>query len=126
MLNFTLTEKAIRKMTEIICAQENPEQIQGVRISVVGGGCAGFSYYMEFITEPTPQKDQLFPDKILELDSVKPNGEPFKLKVFIDLASILYLDGASVDYVEMLQGSGFQFNNPSAIEKCSCGQSFRI
>ena len=46
------------------------------------------------------------------------------LKVFVDQASLLYLDGAEVDYVETLEGSGFKFNNPNVKSTCGCGSSF--
>ena len=46
------------------------------------------------------------------------------LKVFVDQASLLYLDGAEVDYVESLEGSGFKFNNPNMKSTCGCGSSF--
>ena len=46
------------------------------------------------------------------------------LKVFVDQASMLYLDGAEVDYVETLEGSGFKFNNPQVKSTCGCGSSF--
>jgi iron-sulfur cluster assembly accessory protein len=44
--------------------------------------------------------------------------------VFIDQASLLYLDGAEVDYVENMEGSGFKFNNPNVKSTCGCGSSF--
>ena len=46
------------------------------------------------------------------------------LKVFVDQASLLYLDGAEVDYVESMEGSGFKFNNPNVKSTCGCGSSF--
>ena len=46
------------------------------------------------------------------------------LKVFVDQASLLYLDGAEVDYVETIEGSGFKFNNPNTKSTCGCGSSF--
>jgi iron-sulfur cluster assembly protein len=46
------------------------------------------------------------------------------LQLFIDQASLLYLDGVQVDYVETLEGSGFKFNNPNVKSTCGCGSSF--
>lgn len=120
MPKIILTKRAVQKIIEIIYKQPDPEQIQGLRLSVVGGGCAGFSYKIEFASP----KALFLPDETLKFESVKPNGEPFKLKVFIDAASMLYLEGTTVDYVEALEGSGFKFENPNAQEKCACGQSF--
>jgi iron-sulfur cluster assembly protein len=102
-----LTETAVSKVKEILGGQE--PQPAGLRIAVVGGGCSGFSYSMAF--ENTPN----MLDKTYSFDG---------LKVFIDQASLLYLDGAEVDYVENLEGSGFKFNNPNVKSTCGCGSSF--
>ena len=48
------------------------------------------------------------------------------LKVFVDQASMLYLDGAQVDYVETLEGAGFKFENPNVRSTCGCGSSFQV
>ena len=104
-----LTETAITKVQEILNSQE--PQPAGLRISVVGGGCSGFSYSMAFENSPSML------DKTYNF-----NG----LKVYIDQASLLYLDGAEVDYVETLEGSGFKFNNPNVKQTCGCGSSFSV
>lgn len=102
-----LTGRAIDKVKEILTAQD--PKPAGLRISVVGGGCSGFSYSMAFENNPG------FLDKTYDFDI---------LKVFVDQASLLYLDGAEVDYVETLEGSGFKFNNPNIKSTCGCGSSF--
>ena len=102
-----LTERAVGKVKEIL-EQQDPKPA-GLRIAVVGGGCSGFSYSMAF--ENTPQ----LLDKTYQFDG---------LKVFVDQASLLYLDGANVDYVETLEGSGFKFENPNVKSTCGCGSSF--
>jgi len=102
-----LTETAVSKVREIIDTQE--PKPAGLRISVVGGGCSGFSYSMAFENAPGML------DKTYTYDG---------LKVFVDQASMLYLDGAEVDYVETLEGSGFKFNNPHVKSTCGCGSSF--
>ena len=102
-----LTEMAITKVREILDSQE--PKPSGLRIAVVGGGCSGFSYSMAF--ENTPN----MLDKTYSFDG---------LKVFVDQASLLYLDGAQVDYVETLEVSGFKFNNPNVKSTCGCGSSF--
>ena len=103
-----ITEKAIGKVKEIMSSQQPAPQ--GLRISVVGGGCSGFSYSMAF--ENTPNM----------LDKTYNFGG---LKVFVDQASMLYLDGAEVDYVESLEGAGFKFSNPNVKSTCGCGSSFQ-
>jgi iron-sulfur cluster assembly accessory protein len=102
-----LTETAITKVREILDTQE--PKPAGLRISVVGGGCSGFSYSMAFENSPGML------DKTYAFDG---------LKVFVDQASLLYLDGAQVDFVETLEGSGFKFNNPNVKSTCGCGSSF--
>jgi len=105
-----LTKKAEEKVKEIL--SEQPEPFAGLRIQVVGGGCSGFSYRMGFDKNFNDQSDAVF-----EFDG---------LKVFIDKASLLYVEGAEVDYVEGLQGAGFKFNNPNATGSCGCGSSFSV
>jgi iron-sulfur cluster assembly protein len=103
-----LTEKAIGKVKDIMSSQSPAPG--GLRIAVVGGGCSGFSYSMAFENQPNM------------LDKTYEFGE---LKVYIDQASMLYLDGAEVDYVETLEGAGFKFNNPHVKSTCGCGSSFQ-
>ena len=104
-----LTETAVGKVREILDSQE--PKPAGLRISVVGGGCSGFSYSMAFENAPNML------DKTYNFSG---------LKVFIDQASMLYLDGAEVDYVETMEGSGFKFNNPNVKSTCGCGSSFSV
>jgi iron-sulfur cluster assembly protein len=106
-MSLALTSRAVDKVKEILSAQE--PKPAGLRIAVVGGGCSGFSYSMAF--ENTPN----MLDKTYNYD---------ELKVFVDQASLLYLDGAEVDYVETLEGSGFKFSNPNVKSTCGCGSSF--
>jgi iron-sulfur cluster assembly accessory protein len=106
-MSVTLTERAVEKVREILDTQE--PKPAGLRIAVVGGGCSGFSYSMAF--ENTPN----MLDKTYKYDG---------LQVFIDQASLLYLDGARVDFVETLEGSGFKFENPNVKSTCGCGSSF--
>ncbi len=81
----------------------------GIRVGVVGGGCSGFQYSMDFENE---QKDG---DQVYEQGGVK---------VYLDPMSAMYLQGVTVDYVVGLQGAGFKFINPNAKNTCGCGQSF--
>jgi len=106
----TLTKKAEDKVKEILLDQ--PEPFAGLRIQVVGGGCSGFQYRMGFDKNFNDQNDEVF-----EFEG---------LKVFIDKSSLLYMDGAEVDYVEGLHGAGFKFNNPNVSGSCGCGSSFSV
>jgi iron-sulfur cluster insertion protein len=103
----TITEKAAEKVLEIATAEELHGQ--GLRLRVVGGGCAGFSY------------DLYFEDKLGELDEeFESNG----VKLYVDPMSFQYLEGVEIDYVEGLHGAGFKFNNPNSKGSCGCGSSF--
>jgi iron-sulfur cluster assembly protein len=102
-----ITPTAVNKVREILDAQ-NPKPA-GLRLAVVGGGCSGFSYSMAFENKPSML------DKTYDYEG---------LKVYVDQASMLYLEGAEVDYVETLEGSGFKFNNPNVKSTCGCGSSF--
>ncbi len=104
-----LTPKAVEKVKEILTRQE--PQPQGLRVSVVGGGCSGFSYQMNFENESNGI------DKVFEFDG---------LKVFVDQASLMYLNGTKIDYIETLEGAGFKFDNPNVKTTCGCGSSFTV
>jgi iron-sulfur cluster assembly accessory protein len=105
----TFTPNAVKKVKEIM-AQQNPVPA-GLRVGVVGGGCSGFSYSMAFENQAGMM------DKSFEIDG---------LKVFIDATSAMYLQGATVDYVETLEGAGFKFENPNVRSTCGCGSSFSV
>src|SRR3984893_1790976 len=82
-----------------------------LRVSVVGGGCSGLSYKMDFDNEQKPM-DQVFED----------NG----VKVVTDLKSFLYLVNTTLDFSDGLNGKGFYFSNPNATRTCGCGESFAV
>lgn len=82
-----------------------------LRVSVVGGGCSGLSYKLDFDNELKPS-DQVFEDK--------------GVKVVIDMKSFLYLYNTTLDFSDGLNGKGFYFNNPNASRTCGCGESFAV
>ena len=82
-----------------------------LRVGVVGGGCSGLSYKLDFDNEQKPM-DQAFED----------NG----VKVVTDLKSFLYLVNTELDFSDGLNGKGFYFNNPNASRSCGCGESFAV
>ena len=107
-----MTPSAIAKVKEIM-AQQNPVPA-GLRIGVVGGGCSGFSYSMTFENNGV---EDVGMDKVFRFDG---------LKVYVDQASLLYLENTEIDYVETLEGSGFKFSNPNVKNTCGCGSSFSV
>ena len=102
-----LTAKAVEMVRDAM-TRENLVGY-GVRIGVVGGGCSGFQYSMDFENQ---ERDG---DSTFEQDGVK---------LYVDPMSSMYLQGVTIDYVVGLQGAGFKFNNPNARNTCGCGQSF--
>lgn len=104
-----LTPTAVAKVKEIM-AQQDPMPA-GLRIGVVGGGCSGFSYSMNF------ENAAGMMDKVFNFD---------ELKVFVDATSLMYLQGCVVDYVETLEAAGFKFENPNVKSTCGCGSSFSV
>ncbi len=96
--------EAVRKMHQ----KEGLGAEQGLRIGVVGGGCSGFQYSLNFDT----RKDG---DLISELNGVS---------VLVDEISLPYIAGTTLDYVEGLHNAGFRFDNPRATRTCGCGSSF--
>ena len=104
-----ITSVAASKVNEIREA-EGIEPQMALRLRVVGGGCAGFSYDLYF-------------DEIAEVDR---ELEITGVKVVIDEMSLMYLVGTEIDYVEGLQGAGFKFNNPNVKTTCGCGSSFSV
>ena len=102
-----LTPKALDAVRKMI-AKEGLGADQGLRISVVGGGCSGFQYSLGF----DGRKDG---DTLTVLDGVN---------VFVDEISLPYIAGTTLDYVEGLHNAGFRFDNPRASRTCGCGSSF--
>lgn len=82
-----------------------------IRVSVLGGGCSGLSYQMDFDNELKPD-DQEFEDK--------------GIKLVTDLKSFLYIANTTLDFSDGLNGKGFHFVNPNASRTCSCGESFSV
>src|SRR4249920_3872595 len=99
----SLTANAIAKVKEIM-AQQNPVPA-GLRVGVVGGGCSGFQYSMQFENGAGAM------DKVFEFEG---------LKLFVDATSLMYLSGCVVDYVDTLEGAGFKFENPNVKSTCGC------
>ena len=105
----TLSAKAAEKIGELLGSQAENEQ-QALRVAVRGGGCSGFQYALAF----DKAKDD---DNVFEVDGVA---------VVVDKVSMQFVFGSEVDYVESLQGAGFQVNNPNVVAACGCGSSFQV
>lgn len=108
-MSISITDKAAEKVKEI--ATEEGLHGQGLRLRVIGGGCAGFNYDLYFEDKPTSMDEEF---------------ESKGIKMFVDPLSFQYLEGTEIDYVEGLYGSGFKFQNPNVTSTCGCGQSFSV
>ena len=106
----TITSKAV-EMVKNTRSQEGMDETYGLRVAVMGGGCSGFQYALDFDQEPRET------DTVFEVDG---------LRVFVDPVSARYLDGVTIDYVFGMNGAGFKFHNPRATGTCGCGSSFAV
>jgi iron-sulfur cluster insertion protein len=105
----SVTTRAADKVKEIASAEGL--EGQGLRLRVIGGGCAGFTY------------DLYFEDQVGDMDEqYESNG----VKLYVDPLSHQYLEETEIDYVEGVHGSGFKFNNPNVKGTCGCGSSFSV
>jgi iron-sulfur cluster assembly accessory protein len=104
----TLTPPAV-EMVKRIRAKEGLPDGHALRVAVVGGGCSGFSYQLDFDDQTQDG------DEIIEYEGVQ---------VRVDPTSAQYLKGIQIDYVNSLSGGGFKFLNPNAKHTCGCGSSF--
>lgn len=103
----TLTDSAVKAVSRFVAGAASP--VEGLRISVTGGGCSGFQYGIKLETSAAAD------DTVIDSGGVK---------VIVDPASLPMVEGMVVDFVDSLEGSGFKFTNPNAKNNCSCGKSF--
>ena len=105
----TVTPSAVEVIKNLLEQREIPNH--ALRVFVSGGGCSGMQYGMAFQEEAEEH------DTVVYADS--------GVRLLIDPTSIMYLQGATVDYVDTLIGGGFRIDNPNAVSSCGCGHSFR-
>ena len=107
-----VSEKAKARLEELMVEQGIAgDPSYSLRVGVVGGGCSGLSYKMDFDNQMKPT-DQVF----------ETNG----IRVVTDLKSFLYLVNTVLEFSDGLNGKGFYFNNPNATRTCGCGESFAV
>ena len=104
----SITDRAAKRIQEILAAEKR--EGQGLRLKVVGGGCSGLQYKLDFDTQRAG-------DRIFENDGAM---------VLVDMKSLLYLSGLELDYKDGLMESGFVFQNPNVKRSCGCGTSFTV
>jgi iron-sulfur cluster assembly protein len=104
----TVTPSAVTVIKNLLQERNIPNH--ALRVFVTGGGCSGMQYGMAF--EET-EKDY---DTVVRVDNVR---------LLIDSTSLVYLQGAVIDFVDSLIGGGFRIENPNAVSSCGCGSSFK-
>jgi iron-sulfur cluster assembly protein len=106
----SFSPKGAEKVRDFLESQDADMASAGLRVGVRGGGCSGFQYQLAF-------------DELREGDAVfEDNG----LQILVDAQALPYVDGSEIDYVDSLQGAGFQVVNPNVVAACGCGSSFRV
>lgn len=106
----SVSETAASEALSLLEGEDLDTAVAGLRLYVQQGGCAGLSYGMRFEHEPEPD-DTVF--------------EHYGLRVFVDPASMNYIEGSHLEYEGGLQGEGFHVENPNVVSECGCGESFR-
>ncbi|HEV8289969.1 MAG TPA: iron-sulfur cluster assembly accessory protein [Candidatus Norongarragalinales archaeon] len=101
-----ITENAASHLKRLMEKEGKPNS--GLRLQLVPGGCAGFSYQMEFEESPTAN------DEVIETQGIK---------IFFEKDSATHIQGTVIDYRDSLRGAGFVMNNPNAKSSCGCGHS---
>jgi iron-sulfur cluster assembly protein len=104
----SLTPAAATKIRQLM---ESETDISVLRVAIEGGGCSGFQYGLGF-DHGAAEGDHEY-----EIEGVRVVVDPF---------SAPYLRGATVDYLETIQESGFKIDNPNAVSSCGCGSSFQV
>ena len=113
--NIQVTEKAAAKVRQIIAEQQTggaaPEKLY-LRVRVVGGGCSGFQNKLDLDPQVNEKLDEVF--------------DFHGIQVAVDKRSLMYLEGAVVDYHDELHRQGFSISNPQAKSTCGCGSSYTM
>jgi iron-sulfur cluster insertion protein len=109
MDSISITPSAATRIQDILIDEGQPAS--ALRVFVQGGGCSGFQY--GFSLEDTIAED----DVEITVDAIR---------VVVDMMSMQYLQGSTIDYVETLMGSNFSITNPNSVSTCGCGSSFSV
>ncbi|MEL6526504.1 MAG: iron-sulfur cluster insertion protein ErpA [Chloroflexota bacterium] len=104
----TVTPSAVQVIKNLLQERNIPNY--SLRVFVTGGGCSGMQYGMSF------EENSREYDQVVSVDGVS---------LLIDPTSTVYLEGATIDFVDSLIGGGFRIDNPNAVSSCGCGHSFK-
>lgn len=109
-VDLKITEAAVKEFKRALSETDGKESV--VRVSVQGGGCSGFMYGLGFVSEDDVNAET---DILEDFDG---------LKVVVDKKSLLFLDGATIEWIDDIDQRGFKFLNPNAKKTCGCSKSF--
>ncbi len=107
-MSVTISEAAARHVTRYLAKRGKGV---GVRLGVKTTGCSGLAYKLEYADEIAPE------DVVFEANGVK---------VLVDPKSMPYIDGTQLDFVREGLNEGLKFHNPNELDRCGCGESFRV
>lgn len=105
----TITDAAAARVRELMARSE--DGVIGLRVGVKKGGCSGLMYEVEYAREKK-KFEEVVEDK--------------GVTVFIDPTAIMFLIGAEMDFHQDKFHAGFVFSNPNELDRCGCGESFRV
>ena len=108
-MTVTLTDNLVKRLKALQKKESNPDLM--LRVAVEGGGCQGFEYKLELISESADE------DQIFTKDGIS---------VVIDPTSLPFLQDAEIDFSDELIGAAFKVNNPNTTSSCGCGTSFSL
>ena len=103
-----VTPDALKVISRLLVEREIPDY--ALRVFVTGGGCSGLQYGMAFEENPSEH------DSVVQINDVR---------LLVDPTSLMYLRGATIDFVDSLMGGGFRIDNPDSAGGCGCGKSFK-
>jgi iron-sulfur cluster assembly accessory protein len=101
--SITLSARAASRIAQLLAGETAPTLF---RVSVEGGGCSGFQYRFDLVTESAPD------DVVIERDGAR---------VVVDPVSLPFMQGSEIDFVDDLIGAQFKVNNPNVTAACGCG-----
>jgi iron-sulfur cluster assembly protein len=114
-LGITISQGAVDAIAQQIAKRNVPGT--SLRVGIRGGGCSGFSYVIEFHDGPPNARDVVY--------DLKSSGGA-EVRVVVDKKSLLYLNGAVLEWEKTLMRQGFKFVNPNEKSSCGCGTSFTV
>ncbi len=115
LANVQVSAAAVDAISRQLAKRMTPEA--SLRLGIRGGGCSGFSYVIEYHDGSPHVRDRVF-------EFTASDGS--RVRVLVDPKSLLYLNGAVLDWEQTLMRQGFKFVNPNEKGGCGCGTSFSV